>query len=208
MNGLPRVSVTAAAALALIAATIAVVDGSVLAALPALLAAMLAVVPVAARARPQTPENIELVEKMSHQIETGRKLVIYERETGLFAHWYVTLRGEEECDRAARYERTLGLLLVEPAPGANTWGVQDHLADWIRRTTRTTDVAGYLGNARYIVLMPETDRAGADNLLRRLQEQVDQVESSLTMFPGDGVTFDTLYAAAAARLAGHAEAVA
>lgn len=208
MNGLTRTSVVAAAALALIAATIAVIDGSVLAALPALLAAMLAVVPVAARARRQTPESKELVGKMAHQIETGRKLVIYERETGLFAHWYVTLRGEEECDRAARYGRTLGLLLVEPAPGANTWVVQDNLADWMRRTTRTTDVAGYLGNARYVVLMPETDRAGADNLLRRLHEQVDQVESSLTMFPGDGVTFDMLYASAAARLAGSVEAVA
>jgi hypothetical protein len=47
------------------------------------------------------------VQKVAEQAEAGRKFVIYERTTGLFAHWYIAMRGEEECNRVARLRREI-----------------------------------------------------------------------------------------------------
>lgn len=138
--------------------------------------------------------------KVGTLIESGRKLVIYERETGLFAHWYVALRGDEECDRAGRYEHEMSLLLVGPAGPEDAWAVQEALADWIRRNTRATDIAGYLGNGRFVVVMPETGESGAIELVRRVTDSVAGADWAISTFPADGASFEHMYAAAAQRL--------
>jgi GGDEF domain-containing protein len=143
-----------------------------------------------------SPANEALVLKMAESAEAGRRLAIYERETGLLAHWYLSLRGKEECDRAARYNRPLTLLLVEPARESNTWAVQGQLAGWLKSKVRSVDTAGYLGNGRFVLLMAETDIAAAMRVIACLQDDIAEVQTGLSAFGADGVTFDNMYAAA------------
>jgi hypothetical protein len=149
----------------------------------------------------EPPTDPGLLEKVEQRVESGRKLVIFERETGLFAHWYVTLRGQEECARARRYERELMLTVIEPAEAANAWALKDELASWLGRHVRSCDIAGYLGNARYIVLMPETDPGGAEGAIARLRQDSAGVTIATSRFPEDGASYDELYATATSRLA-------
>lgn len=151
--------------------------------------------------RREVPADRQLLTKVSRQADQGRKLVIYERETGLFAHWYLVLRCEEECKRAVRYERPLTLLLVEPASETGAWDVNDAIVNWLRRQLRAADLPGYLGNARYVVLMPETTPAHAKRMCKRLLRDVAGSEVALSCFPQDGSTYEELYEAARDKLA-------
>lgn len=148
-----------------------------------------------------------LITKLQDQVDAGRKLAIFERETGLFAHWYLELRGVEECTRAARYGHPLVLLLVECARGSEPWVVAGRITDWIRRETRAADIAGYVGNARFVVLMPETSPEQAALVLRRVRA-LSSVEAASSCFGDDGVSFEQLYTAASSRLGDASEAAA
>jgi GGDEF domain-containing protein len=141
-----------------------------------------------------------LVSKATDYAESGRRLAIYERETGLLAHWYLSLRGKEECERAARYQRPLTLLLVEPAPESDPVMMHGHLAQWLRSHLRAVDIIGYLGNQRHVVLMPESDMAGARLVASRFRAGLGRVDIGLAELPADGTTYDQLYAAASQRL--------
>lgn len=132
--------------------------------------------------------------------EAGRRRALYERETGLFAHWYVSLRGEEECKRAARYHHPLVLLLVEPAPSSHGPTVQGQLTQWLGKHMRSVDITGYLGDGCYVVLMPDTDLASAKHPAGRLRRDIAGAKTSLSAFGADGTTFDQLYAIASQRL--------
>ena len=135
-------------------------------------------------------------------VNSGRKLVIYERDTGLFAHWYVELRGNEECDRARRYKRPLSIIVVEPARGLSgeEWATQQAVSNWLGRELRQSDIAGYLGNGRYVVLMPEADAAAVGHVIRRLKSDGYATDIGLAVFPHDGDTYDVLYRTATAQL--------
>ena len=185
-----------AAGTSAVACVAAVLTGSLLAAVFAASSAILILGSLAVGRRQGSAARGDLLRQATEHAETGRRLAIYERETGLLAHWYISLRGKEECDRAARYQRPLALLLAEPQEESDAWTVQGLLADWFRRQARDTDIAGFLGNGRFVLMMPETDIAAARKAAGRLQRDVDGVETSLSAFGVDGVTFDELYAAA------------
>jgi hypothetical protein len=148
------------------------------------------------RATRPAPERAQ-IEKFVSQ---GRKLTIYEYEGGLFSHWYMELRGKEECDRAKRYGRELAFLVVEPARGDDEWSTMRALQIWLQSEMRRSDVAGYLGNGRYLVIMPEADGEAATHLIRRLKLEGYATDVGLSCFPFDGDTYDELYKAAAAQL--------
>ena len=134
------------------------------------------------------------------RVNAGRKLVIYERETGLFAYWYIALRCEEECYRAQRYQRPLSIAVVEPEHSSDTWDVTKQITAALEKRLRKADLPGYLGNARFVLVMPETDQDGALDLLRRIEADVAEIQSGLASFPQDGLDFDQLYEIAARRL--------
>lgn len=146
-----------------------------------------------------------LLERAAEQAATGRRLAIYERETGLFAYWYLLLRGEEECKRANRYARSLSLLIIEATHGSGDSSSDGSLIAWMDGHLRATDIAGYLGNRRFLVLMPETEPPAATEAMARLLAEHERVEAALVSWPADGETFEALYATALARLAGQAE---
>jgi hypothetical protein len=190
------VAAVASTVVCLVAAFSGAIVAAVLAPVPAVL-----VLAVIVAERPRDPSTHDaIVEKMVEQTETGRKSVIYDRDTGLFAHWYVTLRGEEECNQAARYKRPLTLLAIEPAPEVDGWALYGSIALWLRQHLRAVDVAGYLGNARFVVMMPETGVDAAQNVVARLCSDISEAQAALSAFPDDGETFEDLYAAARNRL--------
>ena len=190
---------------AVVASTIAclvdVFAGSIVAAIPALGAAVLVLAVLGMQRRQRDPSTHDaFVEKLVEQAEGGRKLAIYDRDTGLFAYWYMTLRGEEECKRAARYERPLTFLIVEPSLESNAWAVQGSIALWLRQQLRAVDVAGHFGNGRFLILMSETDINSAQKTVARLCAEIGDAETALSALPEDGGTFEQLYAVALDRL--------
>jgi len=197
-----------AAATALLSGGLAAVEGSIAGASLAGASAVLALCALLSRDGKRPPAVEALLEKAAEQVETGRKLVIYERETGLFAHWYVTLRGQEECDRAGRYKRPLAIVVIEPTPQSDAWAVKEYVANWLAKHMRAADVAGYLGNGRCVAVLPETDAEAASIVIGRLQADVGDTDVACSVFPHDGTTFDQLYEAAAARIRGVAARVA
>lgn len=112
----------------------------------------------------------------------------------------ISLRGEEECKRAARYGRSLTLMVVEPASRSNAKAVQKQLAGWLRSQLRAVDIYGHLGNGHYVVLLPETPVDKAETTVARLRSKVESVQTGLSTFPDEGATFEQLHAAARNRL--------
>jgi hypothetical protein len=135
-----------------------------------------------------------------HRASAGRKLVIYERETGLFADWYIALRCEEECYRAQRYQRPLSIAVVEPEHRSETWTVAEQITSALEKRLRKADLPGYLGNARFVLVMPGTDRDDASYVLQRIEGDVAEMQWGVAAFPQDGSNFDQLYDVAARRL--------
>ena len=161
---------------------------------------------VAGKGRP--PDNSSAVDRAVEQAQAGRRLAFYDRETGFFAHWYLTLRCEEEAYRAERYSRPLTLVVVEPSAWADSWLLHGQLTDWLRRNLRASDIVGYLGNARFVVLMPEAERAAVDGVVARLRTDLEGVEAGVSSFPDAGRDCEQLVAAAAAQLGEQTTAVA
>ena len=145
-------------------------------------------------------ESSPEVERLSHQVEKVRQLAIYEKETGLYAYWYLILRGDDECNRARRYGTPLTLSIIEGDGGEKPWAMQDMLTNWLRSHLRDVDITGYIGNGRFVVVMTNTDVPAAQTILRRLQTEVGEVIVAVSSAPEDGDSFETLYAAAHARL--------
>ncbi len=151
------------------------------------------------RLRPNNESSPDL-EKLSQNVEEVRKLAIYDRETGLYAFWYLALRGDDECNRARRYESPLTLVILEGEGDANVWAIEGVLTDWLRLHLRNVDITGYVGNGRFVVLLTNTDASGAQTVIRRLQTDIGSVIAGVSSAPADGVNFDTLYTTAQARL--------
>ena len=93
-----RILAAAAITLAAGAAAASVMDYHAIAAYAASVAAVIVSVDFVYRRAARPDPMRSQVEKF---VSTGRKLVIYERDTGIFTHWYVELRGTEEVRPSA-----------------------------------------------------------------------------------------------------------
>jgi diguanylate cyclase (GGDEF)-like protein len=138
--------------------------------------------------------------------------------TGLFNRAFFATTMEQEIRRSGRMDREFALLMLDLddlKPVNDTFGHQwgDRLirsvADLIRQTIRFTDSAARYGGDEFVVLLPETDAAGAyvvAETLRRdiaaltLQASDRSVRSSASIgmvtYPQDGATIEQLVAAA------------
>jgi GGDEF domain-containing protein len=111
---------------------------------------------------------------------------MYDRETGLFAHWYLARRFEEETRRSERYSRPLTVITME-VRGMQAREVQAELRDWLDQSLRTTDLASHLGGGRYLALLTETLLEEAAALAARLAARFpENIEIGLGCFPEDG----------------------
>ena len=131
--------------------------------------------------------------------------------TGLANRRAYEERMEEELLRAQRMRRSLALLLLDVdhlKQMNDTFGhaAGDQLlravADVLRSRTRGIDLAARLtGGDEFILILPETDRAGARVALDRLMEgiteqrihgQTIQISAGVAVYPEDGRTEDAL----------------
>lgn len=143
-----------------------------------------------------------VIARIVAQAQAGRRLAIYDRQTGLFAHWYLVLRGEEECARAERYQHKLSLVIIEPscASRQRAWEVRDKIARWVQSQLRATDIAGYVGNGRFVVLAPEAGEREAQQLRQRIRSHIGDADVAFAVFPDHAPTYELLWRQASARI--------
>ena len=135
------------------------------------------------------PGLITLARTMAHEAamalenarlyETARNLADRDTLTGFFNHRYLHERLAEEVVRATRTRRPLSVLmldlddfkLVNDSFG-HLYGdrVLVHVAALIRGTVRLSDVAARYGGDEFAVILPETDREGAEVVAGRILE--------------------------------------
>jgi diguanylate cyclase (GGDEF)-like protein len=127
-----------------------------------------------------------LIEKATREAESGRRLAMYDRETGLYAHWYLAQRFDEEARRSERYSRPLSVVLIEVRSN-DAYRTQDEVRNWLSGCLRSTDMASHLGGGRYVALLTETPLDDAAAIAARLAESFpDTIAIGLGHFPDDG----------------------
>jgi GGDEF domain-containing protein len=133
------------------------------------------------------------VQKIAAQ---GRRLAIYDRATGLYAYWYLELRATEELSRAHRHHRPAFVISL----WASSKEAELDMVERLKEGLRESDLAAYLNNGHFVILLTETDGHGALRVLGRLLHGVEAaVSCGLARSPDDGETFDQLLEAAKAR---------
>ncbi len=154
------------------------------------------------------PKPTQVVERATDLAIEGRKLAIYDQETGLYARWFIEMRCAEECYRAVRYQRPLTVVVLQPQVADEGARVAGEVVDWLLREKRRSDLPSYLGNGRIAIVMPETDVAGAHGAIARLLRFVSGLDAGVSSYPMDGGNFEQLKAAAVRQLPGNASLLA
>ena len=140
---------------------------------------------------PHASDRDALVNKATREAENGRRLAMYDRETGLYAHWYLARRFEEEAKRSERYSRPLSVIIVEVRCEDDAYRVQDEVRLWLDRSLRSTDMASHLGGGRYVALLTETGMEDASAIAARTAEHFPEtVAIGLGCFPEDGASLE------------------
>lgn len=124
----------------------------------------------------------------------GERLAIYDRETGLYAYWYFSLRLEEEMERARRYSQPLALILIESTAGRLAPDDEEHLFSALIETFRTSDIVAHLGNLRFVALLTNTNASGASVAVQRLGRAIAPHDAHIGMsaYPSDGDEWESL----------------
>jgi GGDEF domain-containing protein len=146
-----------------------------------------------------------LVQKATREAESGRRLVMFDRQTGLYAYWYIVQRFKEEAKRTERYECPLSVLSVEVVKG-DSYSLQDEVTSWLAHEMRATDLTCHLGDGRFVVILTETtlDEAGA--MAARIAHHFPNVLiMGVACSPDDGSSLDEVKSAAEGRAHGNWE---
>jgi GGDEF domain-containing protein len=144
----------------------------------------------------------QLVAKATREVETGRRLAMYDRQTGLHAYWYFLQRFEEESKRADRNGSDLSIMLVEVVKDSD-FRVQDQVAVWLKQELRGHDLATHLGDGRFLAALTETSLEAAEALVARFQQSfAEGLIIGLSCSPQDGSQLDELQAVARASALG------
>lgn len=102
--------------------------------------------------------------------------------TGLLNKAHMDARGAEELARARRYDVPLSLLMLDIdhfKKVNDTYGhpqgdvVLRELAKVLRLSTRAVDIVGRYGGEEFLIILPQTDAAGARTLANRLRLAVE-----------------------------------
>jgi len=108
-------------------------------------------------------------------------LHIVDRSTGLFNERFVRPVLEDELARAHRYQRNLGVVLVEANGGGPADEALKTMAAAIAGTVRDVDTPGVMGRTppQILAILPDTDVAGtahaASRMLAAVSEALHQV---------------------------------
>jgi diguanylate cyclase (GGDEF)-like protein len=106
-----------------------------------------------------------------------RRMATTDPLTGLLNRREVEGRLTEEVSRANRHSRALAILMIDVDDLKAVNDRHGHaagddvlvaLGDILRSSTRASDIAGRIGGDEFLVLLPETDAAGAATVAERL----------------------------------------
>jgi diguanylate cyclase (GGDEF)-like protein len=150
--------------------------------------------------------------------EHALRLSRFDPLTGLYNRTWLYTTLEHEIRRSSRMGRTFALLMLDLddlKPVNDTFGHQsgDRLlkgaAEALLRTIRFTDAAARYGGDEFVVLLPETDAAGAHIVAEKLRRDIGSlsmraldrhvrtsVSIGLVTYPEDGTAIEELIAAA------------
>jgi len=153
--------------------------------------------------RRTNPAHDAFMAKALREAESGRRLAMFDRQTGLYAYWYLVRRFEEEASRAERYSRPLTAMLIEVKKD-EAYQTQDDVTAWLQQALRDTDLASHLGDGRFLALLTETALADGAALAARMAERFPKALAiGLGCFPEDGAKLDEVEKAAERRAHGN-----
>lgn len=106
------------------------------------------------------------------------RLSVTDRLTDLYNHGYIHQRLDEELERSARFEHQMSVIMLDiddfkqfndqyGHPKGDT--VLKAVSDIIRENLREIDVAARYGGEEFVILLPETDVAGAVAVAERIR---------------------------------------
>lgn len=118
-----------------------------------------------------------------HEIDTVRSKALFDRLTGLYTEYGLQHWVEQLGARALRKREPIACVIVAPelgevgatpfTPEQSTEALVE-ITDVCRAQARRSDVLGYLGDSRVAILAPDTDAAGVQRLIDRLQHAVGE----------------------------------
>ena len=121
-----------------------------------------------------------------HEIDTVRSKALFDRLTGLYTEYGLQHWVEQLGARAMRKREAIACIVVAPDVGSRdgfsltaeqSGEALAEITDVCRTQARRSDILGYLGDSRVAILAPDTDVAGVQRLIDRLQHALEQGSS-------------------------------
>ena len=150
--------------------------------------------------------------------QEAQRLSITDGLTGLANYRYFQQTLGREIERASRFGRPLSLLMLDLDHFKSVNDTHGHqvgdavlieVADRVRAEVREVDVVARYGGEEFVVVLPETDRDGAEHIAQRIWERVRNrplhvqtpdlrvtVSIGIAVFPDHGDSPSTLVRAA------------
>jgi hypothetical protein len=142
-------------------------------------------------ARQVTDEQVSLVRSAGEGFWRARtEIQAVHNGDGLYTHWYLRLRLQEEVERSRRYEEHFAVLAVkmmglhqENELTAGAW-----FSERVQRHLRRLDLAALLPDGTLIVLLPKTAARGVATARKRLAKELAALEPRIgyVCYPEDG----------------------
>jgi len=178
--------------------------------------------------RPYDDRDLETIRTFASQAAVALDNVLLHQEaqrlsvtdglTGLRNYRFFQQAISRETERAVRFGRPLGLLMLDLDHFKNVNDTHGHqvgdavlieIADRVRAEVREVDFVARYGGEEFAVVLPETDRQGAEHIAQRIGERIrgrplhaSGVEVNVTVsigvavLPDDGTTPSALIRAA------------
>ena len=153
-------------------------------------------------------EELSLIE--SGKLENMLERAVVDSMTGLYDHDTLLTLLKKEIERARRHAETIAFLLLDLDDFKQINDEYGHqkgdevlakVADIIRETLRTMDIAGRYGGEEFAAILPETDMTAAAQSAERLRDAIEErfrqdvqltISVGIACFPDHGTGVDTL----------------
>jgi two-component system, cell cycle response regulator len=122
-----------------------------------------------------TPVLIE-----AHELKHTEKLAMLDGLTGVFNRRYMDMALRKELNRCSRYGKSLGLILIDLDDFKRFNDERGHvfgdsalkeLSRFLKETVREEDLVCRYGGEEFLMILPETDSAGAFMLAERMRSE-------------------------------------
>jgi two-component system, cell cycle response regulator len=131
------------------------------------------------RAKLRIKELHDQLKRTSKRLE---ELVDLDDLTGLLNMRSLFRRLEQEITRSKRYNKWISAIMLDMDFFKNVNDTNDHLfGSWVltqvakilRENSRTVDIAARYGGDEFLIILPETDQAGAERVADRMRKAIE-----------------------------------